>query len=113
MPTDEDVTRGPSVFFSTSSDSMDDQGSYIACESTNSPTRGSGSMTDPNPNQNGDEMRVDPQRATQLAENIAHVYQRIQSASNGRKVRPSCPNIPHSPLMTLSQVPSSTPCLTQ
>lgn len=51
-------------------------------------------MTD-QPQQNGaeqheqGEMRIDPQRAAQLAENLAHVQQRIQSASNGRKVYPT------------------------
>ncbi|KAK3724061.1 hypothetical protein LTR37_001183 [Vermiconidia calcicola] len=32
-------------------------------------------------------MHIDPQRAKLLSENLSHVYQRIQSASNGRKVR--------------------------
>lgn len=48
-------------------------------------------MSDP-PQQNGTseqqpDMRIDPQRAAHLASNLAHVSQRIQSASSGRKVR--------------------------
>ena len=31
-------------------------------------------------------MRVDPQRATQLAENLGNVLQRVQKSSGGRKV---------------------------
>jgi hypothetical protein len=35
---------------------------------------------------NGESMHIDPQRAKLLAENLGHVYQRIQSVSGGRKV---------------------------
>ncbi|KAK5674493.1 hypothetical protein LTS10_012881 [Elasticomyces elasticus] len=33
------------------------------------------------------EMRIDPQRAKQLAENIGNVYQRVEKVAGGRKVR--------------------------
>ncbi len=36
---------------------------------------------------NGEDMHIDPQRAKLLAENLNRVTQRIQSVSNGRKVR--------------------------
>lgn len=38
---------------------------------------------------NGESMRIDPQRAALLAENLAYVSQKIQSVSNGRKVNPT------------------------
>lgn len=31
-------------------------------------------------------MRIDPQRASQLAENLGNVFQRVQKSSGGRKV---------------------------
>ncbi|KAK5169385.1 uncharacterized protein LTR77_005360 [Saxophila tyrrhenica] len=36
---------------------------------------------------NGEEMHINPQRTQTLAENLSHVAQRVQTASNGRKVR--------------------------
>ena len=35
---------------------------------------------------NGESMRIDAQRAKLLAENLGHVFQRLQSVSGGRKV---------------------------
>lgn len=32
-------------------------------------------------------MRIEPQRAKQLAENLTNVYQRIEKVQGGRKVR--------------------------
>lgn len=36
---------------------------------------------------NGESMRIDPQRAQVLAENIGSVLQRVEKAAGGRKVR--------------------------
>ena len=38
-------------------------------------------------NSNGESMHIDAKRAAHLAENLGHVYQRIQRVANGRKVR--------------------------
>ena len=43
-------------------------------------------MLDESAETNGESMRIDPQRAKLLAENIGHVYQRVQGASGGWKV---------------------------
>lgn len=32
-------------------------------------------------------MRIDPQRAATLAENLSHVWQRVEKVAGGRKVR--------------------------
>lgn len=46
----------------------------------------SGNMTE-STEANGESMRIDPQRAQVLAENIGSVLQRVEKAAGGRKVR--------------------------